>query len=241
MPLQVRIAIECFATIAAHEFHLLQMDLTDVCFQNVDVRKCFVTIFADVHGGFLLFDLVMLIVMDTQRSNGEETGLVAHETFVRGAFNVFLRHTFIAQAMMFELAVANESLFTRWTFVCSEMTIDVRITLFSCCEFPMTHITRVLQFFEGMNFQDDFAGAGIGDGVFFVYLLVLYVIDVFGSVGVIACIKIWYGPNIELLAHVECEHMIRKMSVTYDMASCNALHIQIDCIAPCLSTSIQRN
>lgn len=138
--------------------------------------------------------------------------------------------------MMFELAVANETFFARWTRVRFEMTIDVDIALFSCCEFLVAHITRILQVFESLNFQKDF---GVGHRFFFISLLLLYIIDVFGVVNVIANIKIWYGPYIELLAHIERKHMIGKMSVTDDMLSCNTLHIQIDCIAPRLPTNIK--
>lgn len=82
MPFEIRFAIEQFATVAAREFHLLQMDLADVRFQNVHIRKRLLAIFAYVGGRFGWSGPMLLIVMNTKRSFGEETVLFTQIAFV---------------------------------------------------------------------------------------------------------------------------------------------------------------
>lgn len=128
---------------------------------------------------------------------------------------------------MLKLAIANELAIACGTFVCLEMVVDVRIALFSRCEAFCTNVACEFEIFDRLNFQLDLLS---GQVVHHSYIELLHMRifenDIFRSIGFrFDRFAFWHSPSLQLLAHIECKHVIGKMCIANDMISGDLLPI----------------
>lgn len=125
---------------------------------------------------------------------------------------------------MLKLAIADQLFATRRASVRFEMVINVRITFVSRCKLLIANVTGIFDLFDALNFEKNFC---------FCFILWHNVLNGFESV---VQIQFRYSPFVQFFAHIHREHVLREMSVANDMFLCNSLHIQVNRIAPRLST-----